>query len=62
MAHISADIANAAIFLFSPAASWITGTTFPVDGGELHMRSMVLPYPESLLDPSSVTHLIKPRL
>lgn len=58
----SADIANAAMFLFSPAASWITGTTFPVDGGEWHMRSMVLPYPDSLIDPESVKHLIKPKL
>ncbi|KAK1921963.1 putative 2,4-dienoyl-CoA reductase [Papiliotrema laurentii] len=57
-----ADIANAAMFLFSPSASWITGTVFPVDGGELHMRSMVLPYPQSLIDPESVKHMIKPKL
>lgn len=56
------DIAHAAMFLFSPAAAWITGTVFPVDGGELHMRSMVLPYPGSLIDPESVRGLIKPRL
>jgi peroxisomal 2,4-dienoyl-CoA reductase len=58
----TADIANAAVFLFSPAASWITGTVFPVDGGELHMRHMVLPYPGSLIDPESVKHMIKGKL
>jgi NAD(P)-dependent dehydrogenase (short-subunit alcohol dehydrogenase family) len=29
------DIANAAVFLCSDAASWITGTTMIVDGGAL---------------------------
>jgi NAD(P)-dependent dehydrogenase (short-subunit alcohol dehydrogenase family) len=29
------DVANAALFLCSPAASWITGVTLPVDGGAL---------------------------
>jgi len=29
------DIANAAMFLASDAASWITGTTLVVDGGAL---------------------------
>ena len=28
-----ADIAGAVLFLTSPAASWITGQTLPVDGG-----------------------------
>jgi NAD(P)-dependent dehydrogenase (short-subunit alcohol dehydrogenase family) len=27
------DIANAALFLVSDAASWITGVVLPVDGG-----------------------------
>jgi NAD(P)-dependent dehydrogenase (short-subunit alcohol dehydrogenase family) len=27
------DIAPAVLFLTSPAASWITGQTLPVDGG-----------------------------
>ncbi|OWZ67395.1 hypothetical protein AYX15_01540 [Cryptococcus neoformans] len=56
------DIANAAVFLFSPASAWITGSTLVVDGGENHIRSTMLPYPESLLDPESVKSLIKPRL
>ncbi len=30
-----ADIANAVVFLASPAASWITGVVLPVDGGLL---------------------------
>lgn len=33
------DIANTAVFLFSPAASFITGTVLIVDGGEHHLRS-----------------------
>jgi len=33
------DIANAAIFLFSPAASYITGTILISDGGEHHTRT-----------------------
>lgn len=29
------DIANCAVFLCTDAASYITGTTIPVDGGQL---------------------------
>ncbi|GAA5986908.1 hypothetical protein JCM5350_000360 [Sporobolomyces pararoseus] len=42
------DIANAALFLFSPAASYITGTTLVVDGGDYHTsaQTTLFPYPE----------------
>ena len=56
------DIANAAVFLFSPAARYITGQAIAVDGGSEHLRSFQLPYPQAVLDPGSVTGLIKPRL
>ncbi|KAI0735987.1 NAD(P)-binding protein [Earliella scabrosa] len=56
------EIANATVFLFSPAARYITGQTLAVDGGCEHLRSLPLPYPQSVLDPESVTHMIKPRL
>ena len=29
------DVADACLFLVSPAARWITGVTLPVDGGAL---------------------------
>ena len=56
------DIANAAVFLFSPAARYITGQVIAVDGGVEHIRTMPLPYPQSVLDPDSMVHMIKPRL
>jgi peroxisomal 2,4-dienoyl-CoA reductase len=56
------DIANAAVFLFSDASSYITGQVLPVDGGHEHLRSTQLPYPQAVLDPTSVKHLIKPKL
>lgn len=33
-----ADIGRAVVFLCGPDASYITGTTLPVDGGALHLR------------------------
>ncbi|KAH9812879.1 hypothetical protein DFH28DRAFT_898581 [Melampsora americana] len=33
------DIGNATVFLFSPAACFITGTILVVDGGENHLRA-----------------------
>ena len=51
------DIANAAVFLFSDAANWITGQIIAVDGGHMHFRGPWLPYPDSSLDPRSFKDL-----
>lgn len=56
------DIANAAVFLFSDAAAFISGQVIVVDGADEHLRTTQLPYPQSVLDPQSVKHLITPRL
>ncbi len=56
------DIANAAVFLFSDAASFVSGTILVVDGASEHLRPFQLPYPEAVLDPQSIQALIKPRL
>ncbi|KAH7890348.1 hypothetical protein F5I97DRAFT_1834789 [Phlebopus sp. FC_14] len=61
MGHVQ-DVANAAVFLFSGAASNITGQVLAVDGGIEHMRSFQLPYPQAVLDPDSIKHMIKPKL
>jgi len=58
-----ADIANCGIFLFSEAANWITGQTFAVDGGELHISEGMVPhYPINVLEPEKVASLIKGKL
>jgi len=56
------DVANAAVFLFSNAASFISGQVLVVDGAHEHVRGPLLPYPQSVLDPASTKHMIKPRL
>jgi len=56
------DIGNATIFLFSDAAAYITGQVLPVDGGTMHLQSTILPYPQSVIDPGSVRHMIKPKM
>ena len=56
------DIANATVFLFSPAARYISGQVLAVDGAFEHIRPIQLPYPQAVLDPESVAGLIKPRL
>lgn len=56
------DIANATVFLFSPAASYITGQVLVVDGGSQHLQQQLLPYPQAVLDPASVRHLVKGKL
>ncbi|KAI0271255.1 NAD(P)-binding protein [Gloeopeniophorella convolvens] len=58
----SRDIANTAVFLLSDAASFISGQVLAVDGAADHIRGPLLPYPQSVLDPESVKHLIKPRM
>ncbi len=58
----SRDVANAAVFLFSNAASFVSGQVLVVDGACEHVRGLLLPYPQSVLDPASTKHMIKPRL
>ncbi|XP_006457445.1 hypothetical protein AGABI2DRAFT_196138 [Agaricus bisporus var. bisporus H97] len=56
------DVANATVFLFSDAASYITGQILPVDGGTEHLRSVALPYPQAVLDPASQRDSIKSKM
>ena len=58
----SRDVANMAVFLFSDAASFVSGQVIVVDGASEHIRGLLLPYPQGVLDPASVKHLITPRL
>jgi peroxisomal 2,4-dienoyl-CoA reductase len=58
----SRDVANTAVFLFSNAASYITGQIIVVDGGAEHLRSGPLPYPQAVLDPASVRDVIKSKI
>ena len=39
---VPGDVVEAILFLAGPSASWITGTTLPVDGGVLAGRSPAL--------------------
>ncbi|ORX40642.1 hypothetical protein BD324DRAFT_611614 [Kockovaella imperatae] len=56
------DIAQAAVFIFSPAAEYITGTEIPVDGGDHHLYRSPLPYPKSVLEPESMKSLVKAKM
>ncbi|KAF8919471.1 2,4-dienoyl-CoA reductase [Mucidula mucida] len=47
------DVANSAVFLFSDAAAYMTGQVLVVDGGNEHLRTTVLDYPESVLQPAT---------
>lgn len=61
MGHIE-DVANATVFFFSDAAAYITGQVLTVDGGYEHLRSTMVPYPQAVLDPASIAHMIKAKL
>ncbi|KAJ3740303.1 hypothetical protein DFH05DRAFT_1405750 [Lentinula detonsa] len=56
------DVANATVFLFSEAASYITGQVVVVDGAMEHMRHFQFPYPQAVLDPGSVQKMIQGKL
>jgi peroxisomal 2,4-dienoyl-CoA reductase len=56
------DIANATIFFFSDAANLITGEALVVDGGNHHLSTSLVPYPEAVLDPEGVQKLFKGKL
>jgi len=56
------DVANMAVFLFSETANWITGQIFVVDGGNEHLRTTQLPYPQSVLDPEGIKDQITGKL
>ncbi|KAG5644522.1 hypothetical protein DXG03_008264 [Asterophora parasitica] len=61
MGHVQ-DVANATVFLFSDAAAYITGQVLPVDGGFEHLRGSSIPYPKGVLDPASISNLVKGKL
>ncbi|KAJ3742295.1 hypothetical protein DFH05DRAFT_1526824 [Lentinula detonsa] len=56
------DVANAAVYLFSPAACYLTGQVIPIDGGAEHLRGDFFPYPSSVINPSSVETLLKAKI
>jgi 2,4-dienoyl-CoA reductase [(3E)-enoyl-CoA-producing], peroxisomal len=56
------DIAHAAVWLFSDAASFVTGQVIVVDGGSEDVRPLTLPYPDSVLNPEAMKSMIRGKL
>lgn len=56
------DIAHAAVWLFSDAASFVTGQVIVVDGASEDVRPLTLPYPESVLNPEGMKSMIQAKL
>jgi len=51
-AGVISDVAHSTVFLFSDAASYITGQVLPVDGGYVFSMSSFVSYPEGVLNTS----------
>ncbi|KIK56510.1 hypothetical protein GYMLUDRAFT_47034 [Collybiopsis luxurians FD-317 M1] len=56
------DVESATVFLFSDVASFITGQILVVDGGAENTRQSQLPYPQAVLDPESISKMVKGKL
>ncbi|RIA95914.1 2,4-dienoyl-CoA reductase [Glomus cerebriforme] len=56
------DVEQATIFLASDAASFITGQIIVVDGGESLRKVGVLPYPESVINPTNFSKKLSVKL
>jgi 2,4-dienoyl-CoA reductase [(3E)-enoyl-CoA-producing], peroxisomal len=56
------DIAHAAVWLFSDAASFVTGQVIVVDGASEDVRPLTLPYPDSVLNPEAMRSMIRGKL
>ncbi|CCG81985.1 Oxidoreductase, short-chain dehydrogenase/reductase family [Taphrina deformans PYCC 5710] len=55
------DIADGTVYLFSPAAAWVTGQILIVDGGSWHTSRSSFPYPEIVLGQANLTDDVKQR-
>lgn len=52
------DVANMAVYLFSDAGAYCSGTKFVVDGAAVHTTVPWLPYPDSSLDQKGVGEIV----